>query len=407
MLASAIERPTYKRGKVPPETRPLLQRIHWVHVTLLLSTPLLALYGAMTTDLQTKTLVLMVVVYLISGLGITAGYHRLWSHVSYEASYPLQVFLALAGSAAVQGSIFWWSRDHRVHHRYTDTTRDPYNALEGFWHSHMGWMLVKKDRRRLGYADTSDLKSNPLVRWQHKYYPLLVLTLGVAIPTAIAGLGWGDWRGGFFYATVLRMVVLHHATFCINSLAHTIGRQTYDDAQTARDSWITALVTMGEGYHNFHHQFPNDYRNAIRFYQYDPTKWFIRAMSTLGLAYDLKTFPSNEIEKGFIAMRMKELRQREARVNYGVPAEKLPLMTESEFLGKVRDSKKQWMVIEGYVYDVASFIHDHPGGKGLIKSGVGKDMTEAFNGGVYQHHNAARNLMNTSLRIARLAPRVN
>ncbi|KAJ1946676.1 stearoyl-CoA 9-desaturase, partial [Linderina macrospora] len=141
MPASVIERPTYKHDKVPPETRPLLQRIHWVHVILLSSTPLLALYGAMTTALQTKTLALMVIVYLISGLGITAGYHRLWSHVSYEASYPLQVFLALAGSAAVQGSIFWWSRDHRVHHRYTDTSRDPYNALEGFWHSHMGWML--------------------------------------------------------------------------------------------------------------------------------------------------------------------------------------------------------------------------------------------------------------------------
>ncbi|KAJ1943940.1 stearoyl-CoA 9-desaturase [Linderina pennispora] len=394
-----IERPTYKREKMPPETRPLFERLHWVHIILLSTTPLIALYGILTTPLMLKTLAWGVAYYMFAGFGITAGYHRLWAHTAYSASYPLQVFLAFAGSAAVQGSIFWWARDHRVHHRYTDTPQDPYDAIQGFWHSHMGWMLVKKDRRRLGYADTSDLKTDPLIRWQHKYYPLLVLLFGVLVPMSVAGFGWGDWRGGFFYATVLRMVVLHHATFCINSLAHTLGRQTYDDAQTARDSWITALVTMGEGYHNFHHQFPNDYRNAIRFYQYDPTKWFIRAMSLFGLACDLKTFPSNEIEKGFIAMRMKELRQREARVNYGVPTEKLPLMTESEFLGKVKDSKKQWMVIEGYVYDVASFIHDHPGGKALIKGGIGKDMTEAFNGGVYQHHNSARNLMNTSLRI--------
>ncbi|KAJ1863980.1 stearoyl-CoA 9-desaturase [Coemansia sp. RSA 2703] len=403
-MQAHIERPTYKREKPAPETRPLLERLHWVHVILLSTTPLLALYGALTTAVQTKTMILMVVVYLISGLGITAGYHRLWAHTSYSARYPLQLALAIAGSAAVQGSIFWWSRDHRVHHRYTDTTQDPYNALEGFWHSHLGWMLVKKDRRRLGYADTSDLKTNPLVRWQHKYYPILVLTFGVIIPTSIAGVFWNDWRGGFFYATVLRMVLLHHATFCINSLAHTIGAATYDDIQTARDSWFTAFVTMGEGYHNFHHQFPNDYRNAIRFYQYDPTKWFIRTMASFGLAYDLKTFPANEIEKGFITMRMKELKQREMRLDFGSPVDKLPVYTEQEFLDQVKVYNKQWMVIEGYIYDVKSFMNDHPGGKALLKGGVGKDMTEAFNGGVYQHHNAARNLMNTSLRIGRLQP---
>ncbi|KAJ2160297.1 stearoyl-CoA 9-desaturase [Coemansia sp. RSA 552] len=404
MNVERIQRPTYKQVKPPVEDRPLSKRIHWVHVILLATTPLLALYGIATTAARMETIALMVIVYLVSGLGITAGYHRLWSHTAYSASYPLQVFLALAGAAAVQGSIFWWARDHRVHHRYTDTPRDPYDALQGFWHCHIGWMLVKKDRRRLGYADTSDLKTDSLVRWQHKYYPLLVLLLGVVIPTSIAGVFWNDWRGGFFYATVLRMVMLHHATFCVNSLAHTIGRHTYDDVQTARDSWITALVTMGEGYHNFHHQFPNDYRNAIRFYQYDPTKWFIRMMSTVGLAYDLKTFPANEIEKGFIQMRMKELAQVQKRLDFGMPIEKLPVYTEQEFLEQVKSYKKQWMVIEGFVYDVQAFANDHPGGKALIVGGIGKDMTEAFNGGVYQHHNSARNLMNTSLRVGRLVP---
>ncbi|KAJ2481641.1 stearoyl-CoA 9-desaturase [Coemansia sp. RSA 2131] len=404
MAIAHIQRPTYKQDKQPVEDRPLLQRLHWVHIILLATTPLLALYGIATTNVRSETLALMVVVYLISGLGITAGYHRLWAHTAYSATYPLQVFLALAGSAAVQGSIFWWARDHRVHHRYTDTFRDPYNALEGFWHSHLGWMLVKKDRRRLGYADTSDLKTDPVIRWQHKYYPLLVLTFGVFVPILIAGLGWGDWRGGFFYAVVLRMVLLHHATFCINSLAHTIGRRTYDDVQTARDSWITALVTMGEGYHNFHHQFPNDYRNAIRFYQYDPTKWFIRIASTMGLAYDLKTFPANEIEKGQIQMRMKELEMKRAKLAFGTPVNKLPVFTEEEFLDQVKNYKKQWMVIEGFVYDVKPFINDHPGGAALIRGGIGKDMTEAFNGGVYMHHNSARNLMNTSLRVGKLIP---
>ncbi|KAJ1847073.1 stearoyl-CoA 9-desaturase, partial [Coemansia sp. RSA 486] len=130
MTGMFIERPTFKREKLPPETRSLLQRIHWVHAILLSTTPLIALYGLFTTGLSPKTLIWAVAYYMFAGLGITAGYHRLWAHTSYSARYPLQVFLACAGSAAVQGSIFWWSRDHRVHHRYTDTPQDPYDAIQ-------------------------------------------------------------------------------------------------------------------------------------------------------------------------------------------------------------------------------------------------------------------------------------
>ncbi|PVV04792.1 hypothetical protein BB560_000701 [Smittium megazygosporum] len=392
-MAEVIEKPTYKTPVRPVDERALVQKIHWFHVVLLSTTPLIALYGALTTEVQMKTLYFTIFYYIMSALGITAGYHRLWSHVTYKATKPLEIYLALASSAAVQGSIFWWSRDHRVHHRYTDTPRDPYNALEGFFHSHLGWMLIKKDRRQLGYADTSDLKSNKIVRWQHNYYPLLVLIFAIIVPTLVCGLGWGDWRGGFFYASVTKVVVLHHATFCVNSLAHTIGVSTYDDSQTAKDSVITAVVTLGEGYHNFHHEFPGDYRNAIRFYQYDPTKWFIRLMSYFGLAYDLKTFPKNEIEKGFIEMRLKELYKKQAKLDYGIALEKLPTYTPQEFNTQVQGYKKQWMVIDNVVYDVSSFVEDHPGGKPIISSGIGKDMTNAFTGGVYKHHRAAHNLL--------------
>ncbi|KAJ1919811.1 stearoyl-CoA 9-desaturase [Mycoemilia scoparia] len=401
MAAATIERPTYPKEKPYVETRPLLHRIHWVHVIILSLTPVLLFYGLLTTKIIPKTVLFTAIYYVFGGLGITAGYHRLWAHCGYSARYPLQVFLALAGSASVQGSIFWWCRDHRVHHRYTDTNKDPYNATRGLLHCHIGWMLVKKDRRSLGYADTSDLKSDPLVRWQHKYYPLLALLMGIIVPTCIPGLLWGDWRGGYFYASIGRIVAVHHATFCINSLAHALGEQTYDDEQTARDSFVTAIVTLGEGYHNFHHQFPNDYRNAIRFYQYDPTKWFILASKNLGLAYDLKTFPSNEITKGYLDMRLKNIRKEQAKLNYGPPVEKLPVYSAEEFLHQVRKCSKQWMVIEGCIYDVKDFTSRHPGGKGLLNSGIGKDMTEAFNGGVYKHHNAARNLLWT-MRVGRI-----
>ena len=141
--------------------------------------------------------------------GITAGYHRLWSHRSYNAPIITQVVLACLGAGAVQGSIKWWSRGHRAHHRYTDTELDPYNAHKGFWYSHIGWMLVRP-RRKPGVADVSDLSRNPVVRWQHKYYLPLILFMAFVLPTLVAHFGWGDAKGGLVYAGFLRLVFIHH-----------------------------------------------------------------------------------------------------------------------------------------------------------------------------------------------------
>lgn len=236
-------------------------------------------------------------------LGITAGYHRLWAHRSYNASKPLQYALAMVGAGAVEGSIRWWARGHRAHHRYTDTDLDPYNAHKGLLWSHIGWMVLKP-RRKPGVADVSDLSKNDIVKWQHRHYLKLVFIMGIVFPTLVAGLGWGDWKGGYVYAALLRLVFVHHvsvgngwrtvrscllqSTFCVNSLAHWLGETPFDDKHTPRDHLVTALVTIGEGYHNFHHQFPMDYRNAIKWYQYDPTKWFIWVCQELGLASHLK-----------------------------------------------------------------------------------------------------------------------
>jgi stearoyl-CoA desaturase (Delta-9 desaturase) len=129
--------------------------------------------------------------------------------------------------------------------------------------------------------------------------------MGIVVPTVACGLGWGDYYGGYFIAALTRLVFVHHSTFCVNSLAHYAGDATYTDAHTARNSVITALVTLGEGYHNFHHEFPSDYRNGVEHWQYDPTKWFIRVCAAFGLAYNLKRFPANEIDKGMLQMRQK------------------------------------------------------------------------------------------------------
>lgn len=144
-------------------------------------------------------------------LGITAGYHRLWAHRSYNATRPLQYFLALCGAGAVQGSIRWWARGHRAHHRYTDTDLDPYNAHKGLLWSHIGWMIFKP-RRKPGVADVSDLSKNNIVKWQHRHYIKLVFAMGVILPTLVAGFGWGDWKGGYVYAGLLRLVFVHHVS---------------------------------------------------------------------------------------------------------------------------------------------------------------------------------------------------
>jgi stearoyl-CoA desaturase (Delta-9 desaturase) len=158
-------------------------------------------------------------------------------------------------------------------------------------------------------------------------------------------------------------------------------------------------VTLGEGYHNFHHEFPSDYRNAIEWYQYDPTKWMIWLWKKVGLAYDLKQFRQNEIEKGRVQQLQKKLDQKRARLDWGVPLDQLPIIEWDDFVARSRGDddveKRALITIAGVVHDVTDFIRDHPGGKALISSAVGKDATAIFNGGVYLHSNAAHNLLST------------
>ncbi|KII91173.1 hypothetical protein PLICRDRAFT_37880, partial [Plicaturopsis crispa FD-325 SS-3] len=364
--------------------------LNWLNVVILCVTPIIGIVGAYHTKLRWQTALFSVFYYFVTGLGITAGYHRLWAHRSYNASKPLQYFLAIAGAGAVEGSIKWWSRGHRAHHRYTDTDLDPYNAHRGFMYSHVGWMLVKP-RRKPGVADVSDLTRNAVVRWQHKHYILLILIFAFLVPTIIPGLLWGDYKGGYVYAGVVRLLFVHHSTFCVNSLAHWLGESPFDDKHTPRDHFATALVTIGEGYHNFHHQFPMDYRNAIRWYQYDPTKWFIWAAKQLGLASHLKTFRDNEIRKGQLTMQLKKLRATQEHIEWPSDNNDLPVISWDSF--QEQSAKRPLILISGFIHDVSGFLEEHPGGQHLLVRHIGKDATTAFFGGVYDHSNAAHNLL--------------
>ncbi|KAL5355654.1 acyl-CoA desaturase [Aspergillus floccosus] len=371
------------------------QHVNWLSVFFIIVIPLMGFVAAYHHPLQRATAAFAILYYFNTGLGITAaGYHRLWAHSSYRASTPLKIYLAAVGVGACQGSIRWWSRGHRAHHRYTDTEKDPYSVRKGFWYSHIGWMVMKQNPKNIGRADITDLNEDSIVIWQHRHYIKAVLFMGLIFPTLICGLGWGDWAGGFIYAGILRATFVQQATFCVNSLAHWIGEQPFDDRNSPRDHVITALVTLGEGYHNFHHEFPSDYRNAIEWWQYDPTKWAIWTWKQLGLAYDLKQFKQNEIEKGRLQQEQKKLDIRRSQLDWGTPISELPAMSRDDFQTESANGRAL-VAIAGVVYDVADLIQEHPGGKAFISSAIEKDATATFNGGVYQHSNAAHNLLST------------
>jgi len=285
-----------------------LKEIKWPTFLFLLITPPLGLYGYMTTPLLTNTLYFSLFMYMFAGMGITVGYHRYFAHRAFDAIKPIRYLLVVMGTAAFQGSVLWWSKLHRAHHRYSDTPKDPYGVDRGFFWAHMGWACMKIDQTKIGVTDMSDLMHDPVLVFQDKFFHPLSFLFSFFIPTMIAGFGWGDFWGGFYYACIIRIVLVNQSTFCINSVAHYFGESTYSDDRSSKDSYWVSFLTFGEGYHNFHHEFPYDYRNGMRWYNYDPSKWLIFIFSLVGLTSDLKRFPKNEIEKGVIQMKMKKIR---------------------------------------------------------------------------------------------------
>ncbi len=249
--------------------------------------------------------------FYFTGMSITAGYHRLWSHKTYDANVLVRVVLAIGGAMAVQNSILHWSSDHRIHHRHVDDNdKDPYSAKKGLWFAHIGWMLREYQAKRYSdYSNCKDLQKDKVVMWQHNHYLLIMLVANFGIT---GFLGWlnGDILGMILVAGVLRLVLVHHVTFFINSLAHFWGNQPYTDNNTARDNGILAFFTFGEGYHNYHHIFEYDYRNGIRWYQFDPTKWLIAGLSFVGLTKNLRRCPEERIEKARATMQLQRASEK-------------------------------------------------------------------------------------------------
>lgn len=288
--------------------------------------------------------------FFFTGISITAGYHRLWSHKAFEAHPIVKVVLAIGGAMTVQNSILHWASDHRVHHRFVDKNdQDPYSAKKGFWYSHIGWMLREYQAHRYdNYENCRDLQKDKVVMWQHNNYLAIVLIANFGI-TAFAGWLNGSVLGMILLAGVFRLVAVHHVTFFINSLAHLWGKQPYTETNTAKDNGIIALFTFGEGYHNYHHIFEYDYRNGIRWWQYDPTKWLIRGLSFIKLTWNLRRTPEERIEKARAAMQLQKAHER---ISALPNAEEIKLVLQKEYdillerMTEFYTTKKRLMAIQ-------------------------------------------------------------
>lgn len=270
-------------------------KIVWFNVALFLYLHLSFFYGVYLgfTSAMLKTSLFGYIYANLGGLGITAGSHRLWSHRSYKAKWPLRVFLCILASIAAQNDIYEWCRDHRVHHKFTETDADPHNIKRGFFFAHMGWLMCKKHpavaaKGKTVYLD--DLWADPIVRFHRRFYIPMVILFCFYVPTMIPVWFWGEsvWNS-FFIAGLARYCVSLNHTWLVNSAAHYYGDQPYDKYIEARENSIVAFLAHGEGWHNYHHVFPWDYATSELGYTLNLTKVFIDLMALLGLSYDLKS----------------------------------------------------------------------------------------------------------------------
>jgi len=291
---------------------------------------------------STEAWIAACVLLMLNGMSITTGYHRLWSHQTFKARWPVRLLLAIFGGMALQNSIYIWAARHRVHHRHVDDVeRDPHSIKTGFWHAHIGWMLRAWPTSEVDFSQVPDLERDPIVMWQHKHYWALVWFSNLGIPLLL-GVLFGDIVGMLLLAGILRLVVSHHFTFFINSAAHMWGRRPYSEDNTAVDNGLIALLTWGEGYHNYHHAFQADYRNGIRWWQYDPSKWLINVLAWSGLAYQRKKTPAFRIQRARLNIEFSRLKQR---ADSAQAQESWRELFDRELL-QFRETVGQWQAIQ-------------------------------------------------------------
>ena len=289
--------------------------INWITTSFLIGTSVIALIGTpiyfYLYGFSWFLFGYFMFMFSACAMSITLGYHRLFAHNAFKASWPVKLVTLLFGAASFENSVLLWASEHRKHHKHVDHDEDPYDISRGFFYAHMGWLFLRFiPERKLD--NVADLRKDWMVAFQHKYVQLIAVFVALIVP-AIVGWFWHGWSGVFGCLVVvgfLRIVCVHHVTFFINSMCHTIGGRPYSTRCSARDSWIMAIFTFGEGYHNYHHEFQHDYRNGVRFWQWDPTKWSIWMLHKIGLASDLRRVPREKMQLAMIAEKDRVFRAR-------------------------------------------------------------------------------------------------
>lgn len=300
-----------------------MKKKDWVNISFLALTPVIGVLGtaayAVANGVAWWEPLLFVVSFGVVGLSVTAGYHRCFSHKAYTSHPAVQAVFLFFGAMALQNSALKWANDHRVHHRYVDRDWDPYNIKRGGLWAHILWLFFKEPGQQT-YDDVPDLKANRLVQWQYRWNNWIGIVAGLGIPTLI-GAAFGRPLGGLLWGGFLRIVVIHHTTFMVNSVAHMWGKRPYTEENSARDNALLSFVTNGEGFHNFHHKFPSDFRNGVRWYHWDPTKWLIGALAFAGLARDVRKTPKPVVEKARLRMKLAKAEEQLGDATHGVRQE--------------------------------------------------------------------------------------
>ncbi|XP_018393070.1 PREDICTED: acyl-CoA Delta(11) desaturase-like [Cyphomyrmex costatus] len=245
-----------------------------------------------------KTTLWLIVMILTSGLGVTAGVHRLWTHRAYKAKWQLRTILAIFYTSAGMNDIHEWVRDHRVHHKYTDTDADPHNSNRGFFFSHVGWLMMKKHPdviRKGSEIDMSDILADPVAAFNVKYFSILKFIFAFLLPVMLPVYAWNEtWSRAIVSQIFIRYVFTLNGTWSVNSAAHIWGSKPYDvHINPTENCWVN-WTTGGEGSHNYHHVFPWDYKASE--FPNSTTTNFINFFAKFGWAYDLKE-PSEELIK--------------------------------------------------------------------------------------------------------------
>ncbi|KAF7302757.1 Stearoyl-CoA desaturase [Mycena chlorophos] len=388
-------------------TKHALPQLWWSNAIFFVGVHVAAIYGALFWRpyyaVPRATLILAFAIWQLADFGITIGYHRLYSHRAFHAKLPVRLVLAALGSAGFQGSIkvrahmFSVLDGGRGGVSATDcTTASPtiqsttqfgpssYAATRGLLWSHMGWIFFKPNYERMELVDRDDLDSDPVVRFQHKYYVPLALFFGFVLPTLLGAL-WGDATGAYVWGGLVARLFCWHCTFLVNSLAHWDGLQPYSDEDTSRGNFILALLTGGEGSHNFH-SFPHDWRSGPHILNWDPSKWIIAILHRVGLVYGLRSVREQDMREALHYMHHKEKHGVPPEDNDEPVKESWTIERAKEYL--CSQQGRCVVVIEDYFVDVTSYLGEHPGGAALLRRYALradqelKDASWAFDGGL-------------------------